>query len=90
MKTKRAKTSRRANRGASVLSITEAKSRHEGALMKISGVEGVALGECGGRPAIVVYVVRRSPKLVSHIPQTLEGFPVTIEVSGGFSAQERG
>lgn len=55
--------------------------------MKIAGVEGVALGECRGEPAIVVYVVRRSAAVLRRIPRTLEGFPVTVEVSGRFIAQ---
>jgi hypothetical protein len=55
---------------------------HTGELMSVPGVEGVAEGMCGSRPCIKVYVVKRSPEIEKKVPDTLEGYPVKIEVTG--------
>ena len=67
--------------------ILEVKNRHEDELMAISGVAGVGIGESNGLPCIVVYLEDDSSELESRIPEWVEGFPVTTEVTGPIEAQ---
>lgn len=57
--------------------------------MKIAGVVGTAIGLKDGRPCIKVYVQSRTPALEKVIPQSVEGFPVHIEVTGPINALDR-
>lgn len=56
--------------------------------MAIPGVEGIGIGLCGGKPCIRVFSSRTAEELQGKIPLTIEGYPVTIEETGGFSAFE--
>jgi len=67
--------------------ILEVKNRHEDELMAINGVVGVGIGECNGLPCIVVYLEDDSEELKSRIPEWVEGFPITTEVTGPIEAQ---
>lgn len=64
------------------MEIDQVMARHQDRLMAIPGVTGVGIGEQGGRPAIVVMVVRLTPQVRAQIPQQLEGFPVVVDQSG--------
>ena len=56
---------------------------HVGELMSIPGVVGVAIGETAqGVPCIQVLIAAADEELQKQIPETLEGHPVVIEVSG--------
>lgn len=46
------------------------------------GVEGVAIGEKGGKPCLVVYV--SSPAGKKIVPRAVAGFPVVVERGGRF------
>jgi hypothetical protein len=63
-------------------SITDVLFRHTPDLMKIPGVVGTAQGEKDGHPAIIIYVKEETDSLNTVIPSSLEGFPVTLQVSG--------
>lgn len=52
--------------------------------MIIPGIEGTGIGLCGGEPCIKVYSSKSADELQGKIPPTVEGYPVTIEVTGGF------
>ena len=54
--------------------------------MAIPGVEGVGIGLCEGQPCIKVYSSLTADELRRKIPQTVEGYPVSIEESGTFRA----
>ncbi|UCC75281.1 MAG: hypothetical protein JSV86_21645 [Gemmatimonadota bacterium] len=57
--------------------------RHETPrLMEVRGVVGTGLGECDGAPCIVVFVTRSSARLLEELPDTLDGHPVDVRVSG--------
>ncbi len=57
--------------------------RHIAALMAIPGVTGVAISELEDKtPCIWVMVLEDGGKLRSAIPDSLEGHPVRIVVSG--------
>ncbi len=62
--------------------IAVVKERHEAWLLSLPGVIGVGIGDCDGRPCIIVYAVEHTPELAQQIPRQLEGFAVTLEVSG--------
>ena len=56
--------------------------------MAIPGVEGTGIGLCGDKPCIKVFSSRTAKELQEMIPQTIEGYPVTIEETGSFRAFE--
>jgi hypothetical protein len=56
---------------------------HVDELMSIPGVVGVAIGATGsGAPSIRVLVVEDTNESRKQIPDTLDGHPVVIEVTG--------
>jgi len=67
--------------------IVQVKERHEARLMAIPGVVGVGIGQRDGRVCIVVMVETRTPQIDDQVPDTLDGFPVLIEVTGPIVAQ---
>ena len=66
--------------------ITKVLKDHTDSLMALPGVVGIGQGLCDGVPCIKVFVMKDDPELMRQIPSTIEGHPVVIEVSGGFSA----
>lgn len=66
--------------------IEEVQQQHSEAWLKLPGVEGTAIGLCNNAPCIKVLVSRRTPELTRTIPDTVEGYPVVIEVTGEFHA----
>ncbi len=46
------------------------------------GVTGTAIGEDGGAPVLLVFV--RSHEARDAVPDTMNGFPVRVEVTGAF------
>jgi hypothetical protein len=64
--------------------LDEVLERHGDELRSVRGVVAVAGAECNGAPCIRVTVTRRTQKLLSQLPQTLEGYPVSVvEHQGG-------
>ncbi len=70
----------------STVKIREVLKRHTDELMSVPGVVGVAEGEFQGRPCIKVFVMDKTQELLRQIPETIEGFLLQIEESGGFRA----
>lgn len=66
--------------------IVDVKERHEGELMGLEDVVGVAIGKRNGKPCILVFVKRISPKMMAAIPKEIEGFEVYTEETGEFKA----
>lgn len=54
--------------------------------MRIAGVEGVAVGEAKGHPAIVVYVSDPALSQPGRLPARIQGVPVEVFVGGPFQA----
>ena len=65
----------------------QVKAEHEAELMAIQGVLGVGIGGSEDKPAIVVYLIDKSPQLRVQIPQELEGIKVIVEVTGPIDIQ---
>lgn len=71
--------------GSPSTGIAAVRDRHEGTLMAIDGVEGVAIGRSPiGEDALVVYL--RDEGVASKVPRELEGYPVQTEVTGEIEA----
>jgi hypothetical protein len=58
--------------------------------MRVPGVVGVAAGERGGTPRILVLVDAETPEIRERLPSALESVPVEIRPTGGLSALDRG
>ena len=58
--------------------LDEVVARHGEELRAVRGVVGVDSAECNGAPCIRVTVVRRTQKMLSQLPSSLEGFPVSV------------
>lgn len=71
--------------------IREVKAQHEGRLMTMPGVVSVGLGQKpDGTPVIVVGLDRRRPRTMAQLPQSLGGYPVSVELIGEIRAQQKG
>ncbi len=56
---------------------------HTAELMAIPGVVGVAIGETDdGKPCILVLIIEEKDEIINKIPKELEGYPVSLLVSG--------
>ena len=64
---------------------------HAESLMKLKGVVGVYAGlKDDSVPCIKVMIEKNDPALIKRIPQTLEGFPVEVEVTGRIEPMKGG
>jgi hypothetical protein len=52
--------------------------------MAIPGVVGTGIGLCEGSPCIKVFAAERTKELEERIPASAEGYPVRLEITGGF------
>jgi hypothetical protein len=73
------------------MSIKAVKRKHEGKLMGMLNVTGVAIGEKGGKEVIKVFVTHKVPESSLRpediVPETLDGFEVDVEEIGSVTAQ---
>ncbi len=46
------------------------------------GVAGTAIGSCGGRPCIKIYLEKDDPGLRSRLPRRAGEYQVDVEVTG--------
>lgn len=68
----------------SATGVAGVRRRHEQELLEIRGVEGVGVGERGGREVILAYV--HDATVQERLPREIEGVPVAAEVTGEISA----
>ena len=73
------------------MNLETVKRKHEEQLMRLPNVQGISIGEKGGKKVIKVFVTRKLPEssLRSEeiIPETLEGFEVDVEDIGNVTWQ---
>lgn len=70
------------------MTIEEVKRRHESSLMTLPHVVGVGIGEQDGKPVIEVLVkTKEAGAGLPSIPESIEGYPVTIVEAGDVMAQ---
>lgn len=74
--------------GEMTRSIEEVQDAHTPEWMAIRGVVGTGIGLCDEEPCIKVFVARRTEEIEERIPEEVEGYPVRIEVTGEFRAQD--
>lgn len=67
--------------------VREVLKRHTTELMAIPGVVGIGVGVSQGMPCILVFVLKKNATLLKKIPNTLEGYKIQVEESGGFRAR---
>lgn len=68
--------------------IQEVKTRHEKRLMAMPGVVSIGIGrEPDGKPVIVIGLDGPRPETVKDLPQSLEGYPVRVKITGPIRAQ---
>ena len=60
---------------------------HEQSIMGLDDVEGIGESLCEGTPCIKIFLSEDNPSTRAVLPAELEGVPVVVELSGGFSAQ---
>ena len=72
------------------LSIEAVKAANEARLMAIDGVVGVGIGESGSTPVIDVFLSKDTPVSKDAIPSTIDGYAVTVTVTGPIVAQPGG
>jgi len=65
-------------------SIQQVLAAHTDSLMALPGVVGTAIGRCDTVLCIRVFLRDSSSAARQAIPDTLEGYPVRVEVTGGF------
>ncbi len=70
--------------------IDDVLEKHVPKLMRIPGVVGVGRGESNGQPCIRVFVVARTPDVLSRIPPDIEGYEVSVQNSGELNAIDSG
>lgn len=69
-------------------SIQNVKTQHEAELMAMPGVVSVGIGmDDDGNKVIVVGIDQDRTETRAQVPQTVEGYPVRVEVVGKMKAQ---
>ena len=69
-------------------SIKEVKIKHEARLMALPGVVSVGIGRAkDGSSAIIVGLDAANPSIETQIPQSLEDYPVVVQVIGAIKPQ---
>jgi len=68
--------------------VQEVKARHESRLMAQPGVVAVGVGrDSQGADTIVVSLDRERPEVRASLPETLDGYPVRVQVIGPVRAR---
>ena len=74
--------------GVPDMSIEDAHKALTGSLMSEAGIADIAISVCDGTPCLKVYVVARTDEVMSRIPETFEGYQVTVMESGEIEARK--
>lgn len=68
-------------------SIEEVLRAHTDSLMAVAGVVGVGQALCDGAPCIRIYAAKMTSAIEENVPDTLDGYPVDVEVTGPVNAR---
>jgi hypothetical protein len=75
-------------RTGGMVTIEEAKARHEARLLAVPGVVSVGIGrDASDRRVLVVGIRDRSPAALERIPAELDGHPVVVRAMGSIRAR---
>ena len=72
-----------------LVTIEEAREEFESAVMDIQGVTLVAQTEVQGKAGFLVMITHSSPSIEAAIPSSFQGFPVAVEITDEFHAQQK-
>lgn len=62
--------------------IREVLEEHRDAWLERPEVNGVGIGRCEGEPCIVLYLIRRTDGVEAALPDSVDGYPLRLEVTG--------
>ena len=69
-------------------SINEVKAKYQDSLLALTGVVSVGIGRAeDGTSAIIVGLDAPHPNIEPQIPQSLDNYPVVVQVVGQIKAQ---
>ena len=69
--------------------IEQVQEEHTGEWMAIPGVVGTAIGECEGRPCILVLTASNMERVRREIPPMVDGYPVVVRYIGEVRALDQ-
>lgn len=69
--------------------IEQVQQEHTDAWMAIPGVVGTAIGQCGGKPCILILTAAPAEQIRRKIPETVEGYPVVVQHIGEVRALDK-
>jgi hypothetical protein len=67
--------------------IQQVQEEHTDEWMAIPGVVGTAIGQCDGKPCILVLTASNTEHVRRTIPPTVEGYPVVVQYTGEIHAR---
>ncbi len=67
--------------------IEQVQQEHTETWMAIPGVVGTAIGQCEGKPCILVLTAANTDQVRRKIPATVEGYPVVVQYTGEIHAR---
>ncbi len=69
--------------------IQQVQEEHTAEWMAIPGVIGTAIGQCEGKPCILILTASNTEQVRRKIPATVEGYPVVVQYSGEVRALDK-
>ena len=69
--------------------IQQVQQEHTDAWMAIPGVVGTAIGQCEGKPCILILTSSNTKQVRRRIPPTVEGYPLVVQYVGEVRALDR-
>ncbi len=69
--------------------IQQVQEEHTAAWMAIPGVVGTAIGQCEGKPCILILTAANTEQVRRKIPATVEGYPVVVQYVGEVRALDK-
>jgi hypothetical protein len=67
--------------------IQQVQEEHTDEWMALPGVVGTALGQCQGKPCILVFTATDTEQVRRKIPPTVDGYPVVVQYTGEIHAR---
>jgi hypothetical protein len=67
--------------------IQQVQEEHTDEWMTLPGVVGTALGQCEGKPCILVFTAADPEQVRRKIPPMVEGYPVVVQYTGEIRAR---
>lgn len=69
--------------------IEQVQEEHTDDWMAIPGVVGTAIGQCEGKPCILILTASNTEQVRQKIPSTIEGYPVVVRHIGEVRALDK-